>query len=360
MPEGQEYNKFVTFLFMGLNIFCVVSIVIFNKMLYMDYGYTFANTVVCWHFFCTGLMLWISADIFGLFEKKKAPLLEIFFLSLTQVGSVATVNLSLLYNTVGTYQILKLLNIPVICLMEYFWIRKIYSPIVLASLAVILAGVGIVSVTDVRFSPWGFFHGVMATVTTGAYQILANTKQKQYGINAMQMLYYQAPMTTVMLGIGAILFDDRAALVAFEYNRPVIALLVITGVIAFGVNLTVFLILGRASPVTYQVVGHFKTVLVLIFGFVALHDPVVAKNIVGMGVAMGGIVWYSYLGLKPAGPPIDTRGKDKEREREALMDRAEKAVGAIADSPDAQHEARDDQPREGMRGRRGEVLDERA
>ena len=37
----------------------------------------------------------------------------------------------------------------------------------------------------------GFIHGCLATVATGVYQILAGTKQKQYGINALQLLHYQ-------------------------------------------------------------------------------------------------------------------------------------------------------------------------
>jgi solute carrier family 35 protein E3 len=38
-------------------------------------------------------------------------------------------------------------------------------------------------------------------------------------------------------------------------------------VFALGVNISNYLVLGKTSPLTYQVLGHLKTVLILILGF---------------------------------------------------------------------------------------------
>ena len=250
-------------LFMSLNIFCVVSIVILNKQLYSPpYNFRFGNTLVAFHFLFTSLACAISQKL-GVFEAKRAPWHEIAKLSLSQVGSVAFVNFSLLYNSVGMYQVLKLLNIPVICVMEFFWLGITYSGEIKISLMLLLAGIGVATVTEVQFSWIGFVHGGLATVATGVYQILAGTKQKQYSINALQLLHYQAPMSTLCLTILALLFDDIQGLYNYPFNTGVVLLITFTGVVAFGVNLTVFLIIGRTSPVTYQVVGHFKVCLCL-------------------------------------------------------------------------------------------------
>ena len=50
---------------------------------------------------------------------------------------------------------------------------------------------------------------------------------------------------------------------------------------------------GRTSPVTYQVVGHFKTCFILILGFLVFDAPVVPKNIFGIALAMVGMAVYS-------------------------------------------------------------------
>ncbi|CAN1253161.1 UDP-xylose transporter 1 [Linum perenne] len=89
--------------------------------------------------------------------------------------------------------------------------------------------------------------------------------------------------------------------------------------IAVAVNFSTFMVIGKTSPVTYQVLGHLKTCLVLLLGYTLLHDPFNMRNIVGILVAMGGMVLYSYfctqegkkkqsIDLSLGGPQV----KDKE------------------------------------------------
>lgn len=63
--------------------------------------------------------------------------------------------------------------------------------------------------------------------------------------------------------------------------------------IAVFVNLSTFLVIGKTSPVTYQVLGHLKTCLVLAFGYTLLHDPFTSRNIFGILIAIVGMGMYS-------------------------------------------------------------------
>lgn len=65
--------------------------------------------------------------------------------------------------------------------------------------------------------------------------------------------------------------------------------------IAVLVNFSTFLVIGKTSPVTYQVLGHLKTCLVLGFGYTLLHDPFTARNILGILIAIVGMGLYSYF-----------------------------------------------------------------
>jgi solute carrier family 35, member E3 len=67
--------------------------------------------------------------------------------------------------------------------------------------------------------------------------------------------------------------------------------------IAVCVNFSTFLVIGTTSPVTYQVLGHLKTCLVLSFGYVLLKDPFTVRNIVGILIAMFGMGLYSYYSV---------------------------------------------------------------
>lgn len=71
--------------------------------------------------------------------------------------------------------------------------------------------------------------------------------------------------------------------------------IVLSCLISVSVNFSTFLVIGKTSPVTYQVLGHLKTCLVLTFGYVLLHDPFSWRNILGILIAVVGMVLYSYF-----------------------------------------------------------------
>lgn len=70
--------------------------------------------------------------------------------------------------------------------------------------------------------------------------------------------------------------------------------IVLSCLISISVNFSTFLVIGKTSPVTYQVLGHLKTCLVLAFGYVLLRDPFNWRNIFGIMVALVGMILYSY------------------------------------------------------------------
>lgn len=52
--------------------------------------------------------------------------------------------------------------------------------------------------------------------------------------------------------------------------------------------------IGRFSAVSFQVLGHMKTVCVLILGWVLFDSQLTFKNILGMAMAVIGMVLYSW------------------------------------------------------------------
>lgn len=70
--------------------------------------------------------------------------------------------------------------------------------------------------------------------------------------------------------------------------------IVLSCLISVSVNFSTFLVIGKTSAVTYQVLGHLKTCLVLAFGYILLRDPFSWRNILGILIAVVGMVFYSY------------------------------------------------------------------
>ncbi len=52
-------------------------------------------------------------------------------------------------------------------------------------------------------------------------------------------------------------------------------------------------VIGGTSSLTYNVVGHIKTVIILTGGCLFFGDEMPLKKFLGIATAMMGIVWYS-------------------------------------------------------------------
>lgn len=96
-------------------------------------------------------------------------------------------------------------------------------------------------------------------------------------------------------------FDDLSNLIAFKYTPACIFRIALSCLFAIGVNITNYLVIGKTSPLTYQVLGHLKTILILILGFLMFNKHVDARNLIGIIVAMSGVVWYTEVRRKETG-----------------------------------------------------------
>ncbi|KAG7552559.1 Ribonuclease H-like superfamily [Arabidopsis thaliana x Arabidopsis arenosa] len=86
------------------------------------------------------------------------------------VDDTCFMNVSLMWNSVGFYQIAKLSMIPVSCLLEVVFDKIRYSGDTKLSIGLVLVGVGVCTVTDVSVNTKGF---VAAVCTLSTEEVLA-------------------------------------------------------------------------------------------------------------------------------------------------------------------------------------------
>ena len=105
-----------------LNLACSIGIVFLNKTIYLHTGFpNMALTLV--HFIITSLGIHACAW-FGVFNPKTLVVSKIFPLAVSFCGFVVLTNLSLQYNTVGTYQVAKAMTTPIIILIQTYCYQK--------------------------------------------------------------------------------------------------------------------------------------------------------------------------------------------------------------------------------------------
>ncbi|KAI8804749.1 triose-phosphate transporter family-domain-containing protein [Cladochytrium replicatum] len=283
-----------------LNIVSSVGIVISNKWVIETHNFRFGTLLTFFHFVMTSVGLELCAR-FGLYQRKRIPWSQVVALSASFCGFVVLTNLSLQYNSIAFYQMAKVLTTPTIVVIQSLYYGVQFSNLIKASLFVTCFGVLVTSVTDVKVNFIGTLCAISGVIVTSLYQIWVGTRQKELGANSMQLLAYQAPLSAFMLLFVIPLIDDMKGLRSYQFTVENITWIFISSFLAFFVNISIFLIIGKTSPVTYNVVGHFKLSTIIILGFVIFGSPVDFKNILGILISCGGVFWYTHLKMKESG-----------------------------------------------------------
>ncbi|KAG9445616.1 hypothetical protein H6P81_011744 [Aristolochia fimbriata] len=281
---------------LALSVTSSVAIVICNKALISSLGFPFATTLTSWHLMVTFCSLHVAQRL-NAFEPKSIDLKTVMLFGILNGVSIGFLNLSLGFNSIGFYQMTKLAIIPFTVLLETVFLKKQFSQKIKLSLLVLLLGVGIASITDLKLNLLGSILSILAIATTCVSQIMTNTIQKRLNVSSTQLLYQSAPFQAAVLFVSGPVVDQcltKQNVFSFKYSPIVLAFIILSCLISVSVNFSTFLVIGKTSPVTYQVLGHLKTCLVLAFGYTLLHDPFTERNILGILIAIFGMGMYSY------------------------------------------------------------------
>lgn len=289
-----------------MNVATSVVIVFVNKAL-MDpkkgHAFSFATTLSALHFLTSAASLWVGHLVTG-GPRPHLPWKDLLYFSVIANLSIASLNVSLLVNSVGFYQIAKLLIIPFVAVVEMVWYEKRYTPEVTGSMVIVAVGVAIVTVTDVTINTLGLIIAIISVVASGMQQILCGAVQRKHKLQSHQLLSCTAPVQGMMLIVVGPFIDfyitKGRSVMDYTWTTPAMAVMAASCSVAVLVNISQFMCLGRFSAVTFQVLGHTKTILVLLISWLVLHEPMSGRKMLGMTLAVIGMISYGHFNSKAA------------------------------------------------------------
>lgn len=308
------------------NVVTSVGIIIVNKALMATYGFSFATTLTGLHFATTTLMTAVLRWL-GYIQASHLPFSELLKFVIFANFSIVGMNVSLMWNSVGFYQIAKLSMIPVSCLLEVVFDKIKYSRDTKLSIAVVLLGVGVCTVTDVSVNTRGFIAALIAVWSTSLQQYYVHFLQRKYSLGSFNLLGHTAPAQAAsLLLLGPFLDYWLTNNRVDSYNYQIVSsmFIILSCTIAVGTNLSQFICIGRFTAVSFQVLGHMKTILVLIMGFFFFGKEGLNLHVVlGMVIAVIGMIWYGNASSKPGG---------KERRSHSLPTTRHQKLGSLSES----------------------------
>lgn len=287
------------------NVITATGIVFANKAVFSIYNFHYTYCLTLIHTLTTmvGMQGFLRLKMF---EPKVVPRLKLLPLAAAYVGYIVLCNLNLNINPVGFYQITKIAVAPAVLAIDFLVYGRKASRRVTASVLVVCLGVGMATITDPQLSSnmAGLAAGFGSVGATALYQIWAGSRQKELAMGSMQLLHQYVPLAAGLLAILVPIFEpvgwlDRGkdTILGYEFSAGSVAAIAVSSVLGLLVNLSTFLVIGATSSLTYNVVGHVKTVLILSGGVLFFGDTMPPKKMAGIAAAMGGIIWYSQIKL---------------------------------------------------------------
>ena len=289
-----------------LNIMSSVFIISVNKKLMgaTGFGFRYVVTLNALHYLTTSVWTVIAKKI-GMAkadEGSKAPALvplsAVVLFTLVSNASIISLNTSLMLNSITLYQIAKLGIIPCTCVVEYFLYGRVFTSQMVLAIMVTLCGVGLVSLNELTLSDStiGVFVALCSVVSSSGQQLMVRHLQLKHNVSAGQLLGVVAPAQGASLLLLSPFLDKVTTggyVTDYEWTQGALLCMVLSCSAAVLVNVSQFLVLGRFTAVTYQVLGHAKTICVLCVGYVFFGGIITGQQLLGMGLAIGGMMGYS-------------------------------------------------------------------
>lgn len=287
--------------------FCTAtSLILVNKKIMNNYGFECPTFLTTYHFLCGAILLNSMVKLGYIQPDKKVPPMARWTTAAFGVGSIVFLNLNLKVNSIGFYQLSKLCNIPMMVAYKFFFKGMKTPGKSLAALGVLLTGMYLFTVNDVEFNIPGTIIALIAITSTTVFQSRQAFMQSEFSITGPQLNHLIAFPEFVIGIIASLIMETTGPKSIFnhEFQFKEVLLILLTGVFATYGNIIGFIMIGKTGPVTFQVIGHTKTILIFIFGLI-MFPPKVAetpeqhqKKIIGLVVSMVGVILYTYFELQ--------------------------------------------------------------
>lgn len=314
-------------LFGAFNIVSSVFIVFANKEVFTTQGFPHPVALTCLHslFTIAGMNMLGNFQVFEAIGVRPDQRRDVMITSASYVGYVCLTQLSLQVNSVGFYQVAKIAVTPLVCVIQWALYSATYSTMMKLSLTMVCLGVALATVADLSVTLLGMGVAFIGSCFTAAYQIFAGTMQKKLGLDSNQLVYNVAPYSFAFLLALIPIFEnvgfygdemrsegDPETILGYRPTPAALFMIFLSSILGVCVTLSTFLFIHATNPVTFNVVGHLKTVMVVAGGMLYYGDGVEPLKLFGLALAIVGIYWYTQIKQKQSSiqVPISSGKKD--------------------------------------------------
>ncbi|XP_077981665.1 solute carrier family 35 member E1-like [Glandiceps talaboti] len=230
------------------------------------------------------------------------------------------------------------------------------------SLLPIIFGVLLATMTEISFDVLGLLSALSATIAFAIQNIYTKKALHDTGVHHLRLLLIIGQlacwgMIPIWLFTDVIkILNDQEILHTIHW-LPTTFLILTTGFLNFLQNIVAFSVLSLVSPLSYSVANATKRIVVITSSLMLLHNPVTMYNVLGMLVAIFGVLYYNMVAYRQRKAQEEIEGKEEKPRHQAdeesswiLVSPSDVALASYHQRSSAPHLAIDMTPAEKTNG----------
>ncbi|KAJ5997414.1 hypothetical protein N7499_006192 [Penicillium canescens] len=276
------------------------SVILFNKWVLASAKFNFPLFLTTWHMvFATAMTQILARFTTVLDSRHKVPMNPATYTrAIVPIGimfslSLICGNLAYLYLSVSFIQMLKATNAVATLLATWAFGIAPTNLKTLGNVSLIVVGVVIASFGEIKFDMFGFLIQVGGIIFEALRLVMVQRllSSAEFKMDPLVSLYYYAPACAVTNGVVT-LFAELPRLTMGDIYGLGIGTLIANALVAFLLNASVVLLIGKTSAVVLTMAGILKDILLVCASMFIFRDPVTAQQFFGYSIALAGLVYY--------------------------------------------------------------------
>lgn len=204
-------------------------------------------------------------------------------------------NLSLAKNSVGLYQISKILVTPLIVAIEFAVYGKLPPPRLALPLLGACAGVALATVSDVSFTTRGALCAGASACASSILKVLQQDLLQRRRLSSLTLMRATWGPQTLLLLLSIPLLESHAdALLAYQLDARRAAVLLLSAAAGFALNVSSLLAIKLTSAIAIVLLSQGKTVATMLGGYLFFDGQPNPRQLAGATIAIISIAAYSY------------------------------------------------------------------
>mmetsp|Transcript_19782 Transcript_19782/g.49032 ORF Transcript_19782/g.49032 Transcript_19782/m.49032 type:complete len:326 (-) Transcript_19782:681-1658(-) len=291
--------------YVALWISLSAGVIMYNKYVLAFFGFPFPVALTMIHMaFCSAaafLLVRVFKVVKGvpnmtrdMYMSRIVPIAALFALTLWFS------NTAYLYLSVAFIQMVKALMPGVVYVVACVMKVESFSRRTMLNMIMITVGVCIASYGELNFN-WTGMSLLLASIVCEAVRVVSIQillTSADIKLNSVTTLYYVSPACFVFLCAPFIVIELPKMMALEESMDLNPAVLLSNAVCAFGLNMSVYLLIGKTSALTMNVAGVIKDWILIYISSLLFDAPISNTQLGGYMLAFLAVCYYNYVKLK--------------------------------------------------------------